>query len=354
MSHTPGPVGVTLSDMKSKTSRWQHHGFKQSLSLLSCSALDSANLTPYDYFIPWIHLIRDQFANLLQELEDFLGPFFDLRERDEGDEDDLEKILSGLEYYSIYLDRSLTNLDNFLQSHLNAKTSAMTAATKDLGTLQIWAEKLHKRGQTLINRRVATLALLESRKSIDQAESTKRLTQLAYIFLPLSLSASIFGMNVTEVQNARIRAFFVTAALGFATSLILWWFLGWLLRPGTRSNTKGIAIVTYYRLAIIIYRLFWRAPDHALFMLLFVTCHSTTMTWKVIHRLELWDVLGNRKKSSNTPLLSGFSIGQRSIWSKFWNRRLMKLATFTYNPGWEDQYFWQRQKSPRAGNTGSC
>lgn len=310
MSHTPGPVGVTLSDMKSKTSRWQHHGFKQSLSLLSCSALDSANLTPYDYFIPWIRLIRDQFANLLQELEDFLGPFFDLRERDEGDEDDLEKILSGLEYYSIYLDRSLTNLDNFLQSHLNAKTSAMTAATKDLGTLQIWAEKLHKRGQTLINRRVATLALLESRKSIDQAESTKRLTQLAYIFLPLSLSASIFGMNVTEVQNARIRAFFVTAAIGFATSLILWWFLGWIFRPGKPNNMKGIAI--------IIYRLFWRAPDHALVLFAFAACHSTTRTGTLFDVLDLWDVLQNQKKSiNNAPLPSGYIYGQQSIWSRF-------------------------------------
>ena len=61
---------------------------------------------------------------------------------------------------------------------------------------------------------------------MQQSTSTKRLLQLAYIFLPLSLSTWIFGMNVVELQNIPLRVFFGTAGLALAMSLVLWLCIG--------------------------------------------------------------------------------------------------------------------------------
>ncbi|MCJ1378602.1 hypothetical protein MMC17_001701 [Xylographa soralifera] len=48
---------------------------------------------------------------------------------------------------------------------------------------------------------MATTAIVESQKAIAQAETISKLTNLAFIFIPLTLSASIFGMNIVEWQN---------------------------------------------------------------------------------------------------------------------------------------------------------
>ncbi|CAN9361648.1 unnamed protein product [Alternaria alternata] len=42
-------------------------------------------------------------------------------------------------------------------------------------------------------------ALLEAKKSVEQAESIGRLSWLAFLFLPLSLTAALFGMNFKEI-----------------------------------------------------------------------------------------------------------------------------------------------------------
>ena len=52
----------------------------------------------------------------------------------------------------------------------------------------------------------------ESRKSIEQNATVKRLTALAFIFIPLSTIASIFGMNIPEISPSPLWKFLVTSA----------------------------------------------------------------------------------------------------------------------------------------------
>ena len=51
---------------------------------------------------------------------------------------------------------------------------------------------------------MATMAIVESQKAIAQAETISKLTNLAFFFIPLTLSASIFGMNIIVCISTRI------------------------------------------------------------------------------------------------------------------------------------------------------
>lgn len=70
----------------------------------------------------------------------------------------------------------------------------------------------------------SAMALLESQKSIKQTEEVNKLTKLAFIFIPVSLISSIFGMNISEInsENApRLWHFCLTSILVLIPCLYL-------------------------------------------------------------------------------------------------------------------------------------
>ena len=194
----------------------------------------------------------------------------------------------------------------------------MATALKDLETLQNKIEALQGRSRVLMNRLVSTLALKESQRSIEQSTSTKRLAQLAYIFLPLSLSTSVFGVNVIELQNTQLRVFFSTAGNTLAMSPILWLSLDWLSRPKFLENVAGIG-----KAAFILFKFLWLAPSHATTPILFALCHSTVDTGLVLLHIGLWDIIWYEQAPNPTIGLSLSSIiGQKTHWSRFWYQKI--------------------------------
>ena len=59
----------------------------------------------------------------------------------------------------------------------------------------------------------ADMSLLESRRGIAEAESVARLTELAFIFIPLTFVAGLFSMQIKELQSGVPVTTFVTAAV---------------------------------------------------------------------------------------------------------------------------------------------
>lgn len=64
-------------------------------------------------------------------------------------------------------------------------------------TIQVQIDRADK----AIVSHTAFMAIHESRKAIMQAESVRRLSTMAFIFIPLSFTAAIFSMNVQELTN---------------------------------------------------------------------------------------------------------------------------------------------------------
>jgi len=63
-------------------------------------------------------------------------------------------------------------------------------------------EELKKRAESTFQALMSTMAIVESQKAIAQAEAISKLTNLAFAFVPLSLTASLFGMNVVVSSSS--------------------------------------------------------------------------------------------------------------------------------------------------------
>jgi hypothetical protein len=87
------------------------------------------------------------------------------------------------------------------------------------------ANRLKETIKDRVTRRATLLSPEESRKSIEMADSLKTLTQLAFIFVPLSLASSIFGVNVRQFGSgtAPLWTFIVTVLLIGIVTGTLWW-----------------------------------------------------------------------------------------------------------------------------------
>jgi Mg2+ and Co2+ transporter CorA len=74
----------------------------------------------------------------------------------------------------------------------------------ELETFELQLKNTLERWLSTFNIIIGTMSILESQKGIAQAESVKQLTNLAFFFIPLTLSASLFGMNiVVSIYNSQ-------------------------------------------------------------------------------------------------------------------------------------------------------
>lgn len=75
------------------------------------------------------------------------------------------------------------------------------------------------------------LSIQASQRSIEEAVSVKRLTQLAFVFIPLSFVTSLFGMNVKEISGDGVRLWvFLVTAISVTFLIFLMWRLSVLLQ----------------------------------------------------------------------------------------------------------------------------
>jgi hypothetical protein len=58
------------------------------------------------------------------------------------------------------------------------------------------------------------MSIAEARRSMKEAESVAKSTELAFIFIPLSLAASLFSMQIKELKNEPPFAYFFGTAVG--------------------------------------------------------------------------------------------------------------------------------------------
>lgn len=115
------------------------------------------------------------------------------------------------------LKSSLDPLRNFglTVTPLNVSTDPSTELGRSIQKYQKLShdiDQMIERLRTTSASLTSNMGLLESRRSIDEAHAVTRLTELAFIFIPLSFSTSIFGMQIEPFANpVPLWKFFVVA-----------------------------------------------------------------------------------------------------------------------------------------------
>jgi len=118
-----------------------------------------------------------------------------------------------------------------------------------------------------LNRKVGTLSLQESRQSIKEAETVRRLSQLAFVFIPMTFVTSCFGMNLQILGSglAELSTFLIIASIVTVAALVL---------PSTYTRLKRFLLTSSRTTTLrIILKLARYLPGAALWMVWFGISH---------------------------------------------------------------------------------
>ncbi|KAI9818024.1 MAG: hypothetical protein M1827_000648 [Pycnora praestabilis] len=148
----------------------------------------------------------------------------------------IEDIVQSHEYFLRFVDaqfQSVTDPSSALTEEIYLKIS------QDREFVLQQARRVEIEIRDFLQLEVGRLSLEESKKSIEQSQiaidegkrgnTVKLITILAFIFIPLNLATSIFGMNIQELNGSgkRLWSFFVTAiAISFLT--FNFWFVSYV------------------------------------------------------------------------------------------------------------------------------
>jgi hypothetical protein len=121
------------------------------------------------------------------------------------------------------------------------------------------ARKAEQHIRDTIQLNVGNLSLQESRKSLQQADTIGRVSILAFVFLPLSLVTSFFGMNVQQLAGAGAtwQAITITAS---ALCVLVLYVCVWMWRKSFpvlafRIYSPLIVVMLFLQLPMIFYYL---------------------------------------------------------------------------------------------------
>ncbi|RPA84522.1 hypothetical protein BJ508DRAFT_412596 [Ascobolus immersus RN42] len=141
----------------------------------------------------------------------------------------------------LFLSTSKLQLENIEES-LNKPSTSTNVDASALALVQnlekscsVLYERLNRVSQTVLS----TISVLESKEAINEAHAVTRLTELAFIFIPLSFASSVFGMDVLEWEPHKpsIKAFFTLSA-----SLLVCAYLARILLRSSRIKNVKVSL----------------------------------------------------------------------------------------------------------------
>ena len=135
-------------------------------------------------------------------------------------------LLQKLDIELFDLESTVHKLSTFMSKSKGSTDGASlgeSATGTNFGGLLQQISILHRRVEKSSKSLTANMSILESKRGIAEAESVTKLTELAFFFIPLTFSASIFSMQVKELESSSISisTFFTVAILITASSYAL-------------------------------------------------------------------------------------------------------------------------------------
>ncbi|KAH6678105.1 hypothetical protein B0J14DRAFT_687960 [Halenospora varia] len=210
------------------------HSFLQNLRRLTSGEIDSSNVQPVEYLTGIVAFHHRFFAyrtKIQRKLTHAFGP------RDNAPElfDEHAKLsfhwwnfrseISSYENLKceweefVSIQRYIRKQDSstFPESTVDSLNFAMDDLLKE-------AREVEANMRESIQMRVGHAALEASKESIKEAQSVRRITLLTFVFIPISLVTSFFGMNVQELtgEGPRIKWFLISSISLMVLVFFIW------------------------------------------------------------------------------------------------------------------------------------
>lgn len=207
----------------------------------------AANAEPFLYIQPFIKILAEDLSTKVLELRHLHRKFLSSRPTKEG-----IPLLESVAKATELLCSELHDFDSFIQKFRDFRASdAQVSSAQQEDPISYCEEVLEdgrrttKLSREMLQTNFSLWSIRDSNRSIEEAESLKRLTQLAFIFVPLSFVTSFFGMNVQELSGDGVKLWiFLVTAVCMGCSTILFWRilspiqLWWKRHPPQKSEGK--------------------------------------------------------------------------------------------------------------------
>ena len=243
--------------------------YKQSLLNMDESSILSADNNPLEYAIPFIDI---QLQDIIYNLEQMRYRIKQLNDGLWTEEREFREEWTIMNWLSTRIDTVREQLQWAITKNGAGTTKLFHRLLTESDTIKNDLDDVRTTLRDLIQREVGIMALQESRKSIKEAKSVRNLSQLAYIFIPLAYSTSLFSMNVTALQNAHLITFVITSAVTLILSLLLLWILPALPPPPRK------ALKRWLKCLVLLARC---SPVSVIILGSFVVVHSEDMVEEV-------------------------------------------------------------------------
>ncbi|KAL8859001.1 MAG: hypothetical protein Q9178_004482 [Gyalolechia marmorata] len=160
---------------------------------------------------------------------------------------DLNRVESELRH----LETSIPEFAQYIAE--SAPGKGTTNRTRLLSQCRLHIAKNQERGRTTYGSLMTAMSLVESKRGISEAESVTKLTELAFFFIPLTFAASLFSMQVKELDTntTSISVFFAVALtitvssyalrLVIRSSVFLGFIRRWRKKIQTSTDTPSAA-----------------------------------------------------------------------------------------------------------------
>lgn len=206
---------------------WTNDAYLQRLQSFPSAAIISATQNLVEFLIPYGNIVATTESYLMAFWKSKVGE----RTRNADDFDFADGFLRRVPEQDATLRAMQENLQEFQRHAPQTPSQRYTTVLRILEKVVSQGEDQVQRLRSEMNSRSAVASLRESKLAIQvseqgiaQNERVKILTQLAFIFIPLSAVASIFGMNldVLDSGTAKIWMFIVGTIIAYVMVLSLW------------------------------------------------------------------------------------------------------------------------------------
>lgn len=197
---------------------------------------------PVAIVLPYVHVATYQLGmrigNLREDIIDETDPYYSASWN--SNVEPSQKLWGRLLDYDESTSRTLKMLQRFVAMNNAEHLEATKALVQALEDHMVTAKDLRMRLESHLQRRLTNLSLEESRKSIQLSDSVALLTKVAFFFIPLTFSTSVFGMNVVELGSGPtpVWAFVVTSVVITASTTLIWALAKW-----KRANEWYAAVI---------------------------------------------------------------------------------------------------------------